>query len=141
MITKTCTCDKPLRPMAKWHSPKINEKENWTAFNLEKANELLDDAGYKWKNKNERIDSNGSPLKFNIIVVSGWSDWVRSAQVISQNLKKVGIQATVRTYDFGAWIARMQQGNFQMAVGWADKGATPYNFFKSMMFSEYVKPL
>ena len=128
-------------PMAKWHSPKINEKENWTAFNLEKANELLDDAGYKWKNKNERIDSNGSPLKFNIIVVSGWSDWVRSAQVISQNLKKVGIQATVRTYDFGAWIARMQQGNFQMAVGWADKGATPYNFFKSMMFSEYVKPL
>ena len=128
-------------PMAKWHSPKINEKENWTAFNLEKANELLDDAGYKWKNKNERIDSNGSPLKFNIIVVSGWSDWVRSAQVVSQNLKKVGIQATVRTYDFGAWIARMQQGNFQMAVGWADKGATPYNFFKSMMFSEYVKPL
>ena len=128
-------------PMAKWHSPKIKEKENWTAFNLEKANELLDDAGYKWKNKNERIDSNGSPLKFNIIVVSGWSDWVRSAQVISQNLKKVGIQATVRTYDFGAWIARMQQGNFQMAVGWADKGATPYNFFKSMMFSEYVKPL
>jgi len=128
-------------PMAKWHSPKINEKENWTAFNLEKANELLDNAGYKWKNKNERIDSNGSPLKFNIIVVSGWSDWVRSAQVISQNLKKVGIQATVRTYDFGAWIARMQQGNFQMAVGWADKGATPYNFFKSMMFSEYVKPL
>ena len=128
-------------PMAKWHSPKINEKEDWTAFNLEKANELLDDAGYKWKNKNERIDSNGSPLKFNIIVVSGWSDWVRSAQVISQNLKKVGIQATVRTYDFGAWIARMQQGNFQMAVGWADKGATPYNFFKSMMFSEYVKPL
>ncbi len=128
-------------PMAKWHSPKINEKENWTAFNLKKANELLDNAGYKWKNKNERIDSNGSPLKFNIIVVSGWSDWVRSAQVISQNLKEVGIQATVRTYDFGAWIARMQQGNFQMAVGWADKGATPYNFFKSMMFSEYVKPL
>ena len=51
-------------PMAKWHSPKINDKENWTAFNLEKANELLDNAGYKWKNKNERIDSNGSPLKF-----------------------------------------------------------------------------
>jgi len=128
-------------PMAKWYSPKINEKENWTAFNLEKANELLDDAGYKWKNKNERIGSDGSPLKFNIIVVSGWSDWVRSAQVISQNLKKVGIQANVRTYDFGAWIARMQQGNFQMAVGWADKGANPYNFFKSMMFSEYVKPI
>ena len=38
-------------PMSKWHSPEINEKENWTAFNLEKANELLDNAGYEWKNK------------------------------------------------------------------------------------------
>ena len=22
----------------------------------------------------------------------------------------------------------MQQGEFQMAIGWADKGSTPYNF-------------
>jgi len=128
-------------PMAKWHSPEINDKENWTAFNLEKANELLDNAGYKWKNEKERIDAKGSPVKFDIIVVSGWSDWVRSAQVISQNLKKIGIKSTVRTYDFGAWIVRMQQGKFQMAIGWADKGSTPYNFFKGMMFSEYVKPI
>ena len=35
----------------------------------------------------------------------------------------------------------MQQGEFQMAIGWADKGTTPYNFFKSMMFTEYVKPI
>ena len=128
-------------PMAKWHSPEINEQENWTAFNVDKANELLNDAGYKWKNKKERVNSDGSPIKFEILVVSGWSDWVRSAQVISQNLKKVGIKATVRTYDFGAWIVRMQQGEFQMAIGWADKGTTPYNFFKGMMFSEYVKPI
>ena len=114
-------------PMAKWHSPEINDKENWTAFNLEKANELLDNAGYKWKNEKERIDANGSPIKFDIIVVSGWSDWVRSAQGISQNLKKIGIKATVRTYDFGAWIVRMPR-KFQMAIGWADKGSTPYNF-------------
>ena len=38
-----------------------------------------------------------------------------SAQVISQNLKKVGIKATVRTYDFGAWMVRMQQGDFDMS--------------------------
>ncbi len=128
-------------PMAKWHSPKIKSKENWTAFNLKKANNLLDNAGFKWNDKNERIKADGSPLEFNIIVVSGWSDWVRSAQVITQNLKKVGIKTKVRTYDFGAWIARMQQGDFEMAIGWANKGATPYNFFKSMMFSKYVKPI
>ena len=82
----------------------INEKENWTAFNLEKANALLDNAGYEWKNKKGRVKKDGTPIEFDIIVVSGWSDWVRSAQVISQNLRKVGIKANVRTYDFGDWI-------------------------------------
>ena len=67
--------------------------------------------------------------------------WIRSAQVIAQNLKTVGIKATVRTYDFGAWIGRMQRGEFEMSIGWAEKGASPYNFFKGMMFSEYVKPI
>ena len=128
-------------PMSKWHSPEINLKENWTAYNVQKANELLDSAGYKWKDENQRIKADGSPLAFDIIVVSGWSDWIRSAQVISQNLKKVGIKAAVRTYDFGAWMVRMQQGDFDMSIGWADKGITPYNFFKWMMFTEYVKPV
>ena len=128
-------------PMSKWHSPEINLKENWTAYNVQKANELLDSAGYKWEDENQRIKADGSPLAFDIIVVSGWSDWIRSAQVISQNLKKVGIKSAVRTYDFGAWMVRMQQGDFDMSIGWADKGITPYNFFKWMMFTEYVKPV
>tara|TARA_B100000886_G_scaffold332768_1_gene285866 strand:+ start:3483 stop:5126 length:1644 start_codon:yes stop_codon:yes gene_type:complete len=127
--------------MAIWHSPEIMDKENWVAFNPNKANMLLDSAGFEWKNEEERVNPDGSPLEFNIIVVSGWSDWVRSAQVITQNLKEVGIKTNVRTYDFGAWIARMQKGDFEMAIGWADKGSTPYNFFKSMMFSGYVKPI
>ncbi|GIS27173.1 MAG: hypothetical protein CM15mP127_15460 [Gammaproteobacteria bacterium] len=126
--------------MAKWHSPEIKNKENWVSFDLNKANALLDNAGFEWINEGERIKPDGSVLEFDIIVVSGWSDWVRSA-VITQNLNKVGIKVNVRTYDFGAWIARMQQGNFEMAIGWADKGSTPYNLYKSMMFSGYVKPI
>jgi len=128
-------------PMAKWHSPEIINKENWTTYDTKTANKLLDDAGFTWKNKTQRTDKNGLPLEFDIIVVSGWSDWIRSAQVVSQNLKKVGIKTTVRTYDFGAWINRMQLGDFEMSIGWAEKGANPYNFFKGMMFSEYVKPI
>ena len=126
--------------MAIWHSPEIMDKENWVAFNPNKANMLLDSAGFKWKNEEERVNPDGSPLEFNIIVVSGWSDWVRSAQVITQNLKEVGIKTSVRTYDFGAWIARMQKGDFEMAIGWADKGLLHITF-KSMMFSGYVKPI
>ena len=128
-------------PMSKWHSPYINQSEDWTAYDPEKANIILNDAGFLKDEKGLRYTQNGLPLKLDIIIVSGWSDWIRSAQVVSQNLKKIGIKATVKTYDFGAWISRMQKGEFELAIGWAEKGTTPYALYKGMMSSEYLKPI
>ena len=128
-------------PMSKWHSPHIKQKEDWTIYNLKKANQLLNDAGFYQKKSGQRSNESGQALELDIIIVSGWSDWIRSAQVVSQNLKKVGIKANVKTYDFGAWISRMQKGEFQLAIGWAEKGATPFPLYKGMMSSEYLQPI
>ncbi len=100
----------------------------------------MNDAGFLKDKKGLRYTKEGLPLKLDIIIVSGWSDWIRSAQVVSQNLKEIGIKATVKTYDFGAWISRMQKGEFELAIGWAEKGTTPYALYKGMMSSEYLKP-
>ena len=128
-------------PMSKWHSPYLNQAENWTVYDPLKANILLDNAGFIKDKTGLRHTQDGSPLEFDIIIVSGWSDWIRSAQIVSQNLKKVGIKAKVKTYDFGAWISRMQKGEFDLAIGWAEKGTTPYALYKGMMSSEYLKPI
>lgn len=128
-------------PMAKWIHPDINKTENWVMHDPDRANQLLDQAGYYRNSEGVRIDHEGSVLSFDIIIVSGWSDWIRSAQIISQNLKKVGISAKVKTYDFGAWISRMQKGEFDMAIGWAEKGPTPYALYRGMMSFEYVQPI
>ena len=127
--------------MSKWHSPSIKNIDDWTIYNIEKSNRLLDEAGFLKDSNNQRYKKDGSPLEFDIIIVSGWSDWIRSAQVVSENLKKVGIKAKVKTYDFGAWISRMQKGEFEMAIGWAEKGPTPYPLYKGMMSSEYLQPV
>ena len=127
-------------PMSKWHSPNLNQAENWTIYDPEKANMLLDNAGFIKDETGQRYTQDGNPLEFDIIIVSGWSDWIRSAQVVSQNLKKVGIIAKVKTYDFGAWISRMQKGEFELAIGWAEKGTTPYALYRGMMSSEYLQP-
>ncbi|MBT6711624.1 MAG: ABC transporter substrate-binding protein, partial [Candidatus Marinimicrobia bacterium] len=99
-------------PMSKWHSPYLKQAENWTVYDPVKANMLLDNAGFIKDETGLRYTQDGHPLEFDIIIVSGWSDWIRSAQIVSQNLKKVGIKAKVKTYDFGAWISRMQKGEF-----------------------------
>ena len=126
-------------PMSKWHSPYLNQREDWTVYDPVKANMLLDNAGFIKDETGLRYTQDGNPLEFDIIIVSGWSDWIRSAQVVSQNLKNVGIIAKVKTYDFGAWISRMQKGEFELAIGWAEKGTTPYALYRGMMSSEYLQ--
>ena len=128
-------------PMSKWHSPYLNQREDWTVYDPVKANMLLDNAGFIRDETGQRYTQDGHPLEFDIIIVSGWSDWIRSAQIVSQNLKNVGITAKVKTYDFGAWISRMQKGEFELAIGWAEKGTTPYALYRGMMSSEYLQPI
>ena len=128
-------------PMSKWHSPYLTQREDWTVYDPLKANMLLNDAGFNKDGTGLRHTQDGLPLELDIIIVSGWSDWIRSAQVVSQNLKNVGIKAKVKTYDFGAWISRMQKGEFELAIGWAEKGTTPYALYRGMMSSEYLQPI
>ena len=127
-------------PMSKWRSPYLNQRENWTVYDPVKANILLDNAGFIKDETGQRYTQDGHPLEFDIIIVSGWSDWIRSAQIVSQNLKNVGVKAKVKTYDYGAWISRMQKGEFELAIGWAEKGTTPYALYRGMMSSEYLQP-
>ena len=128
-------------PMSKWHSPYLDQREDWTVYDPVKANMLLDNVGFIKDETGQRYTQDGHPLEFDIIIVSGWSDWIRSAQIVSQNLKNVGIKAKVKTYDFGAWISRMQKGEFELAIGWAEKGTTPYALYRGMMSSEYLQPI
>lgn len=76
-----------------------------------------------------------------LLVVAGWSDWVRGAQVAARNLRAVGIDATVRALDFSAWHQRVQEGRFEASLGWSFEGATPYVFYRWLMSSQTVKPV
>ena len=127
--------------LAQWHPPDIDKKENWVRYDPYRANQILDQAGYHRNSKDLREKADGSILSFDIIIVSGWSDWIRSAQIISQNLKDIGINAKVKTYDHGAWISRMQKGEFEMAIGWTEKGSTPFPLYRGMMSSKYMQPI
>lgn len=88
-----------------------------------------------------RRDASGEPLRYQILTVSGWSDWVRAAQVIARGLQEIGVDASVRTYDFGAWFERVQKGDFDLSLGWSFEGPTPFTFYRCLMGSDSVRPV
>jgi len=133
----TALCD----AFASWRDPGAVAAGDWVSFDVDRANALLDEAGYAWGEDGFRVDGEGKRLDFEILTVSGWSDWVRAAQVITRGLADVGIEASVRTGDFGSWFQRVQEGNFDMSLGWSYEGPTPYTFYRWLMASDTVEPV
>jgi peptide/nickel transport system substrate-binding protein len=66
----------------------------------------------------------------NIYVVSGWSDWVTSIQLIATELKAIGMNLTVQPLQFGDYLTNLQQGKFDMAISWTTgDGNSPYYIY------------
>ena len=67
------------------------------SYNPEKAVELIESLGFERNAEGWFINpKTGEPLSFDLYVVSGWTDWVQSAQIIEDNLKKIGIKLNVK---------------------------------------------
>jgi len=114
---------------------------NWTTQNVDEANKMLDTAGLKKGGDGMRTGADGKALSYDINVVSGWTDWVSSVQIIAQNLKAIGIAATVKPYDFSTWFDRVTKGDFDISIGWSSGGATPYNYYRDQMSERSLKPV
>ncbi len=54
------------------------------------AKAMLTAAGFTY-NGNQLVDPKGNPVSLDIHVISGWSDWVASNQIITKNLSDIGI--------------------------------------------------
>jgi peptide/nickel transport system substrate-binding protein len=124
-----------------WRNPEISARSDWAHHDVARANALLDESGYHRGADGIRRLPDGTPWRYEILTVSGWSDWVRASQVIARGLSALGIQASVRTYDFSAWFQRVQEGNFDLSLGWSFEGPTPYSFYRWLMASATVSPV
>jgi peptide/nickel transport system substrate-binding protein len=126
---------------AAWRDSGIVAEGEWVKYDVPGANALLDEAGLPRGANGVRRLPDGAPLRYEILTVSGWSDWVRASQVIARGLRDVGVDASVRTYDFSAWFQRVQKGEFDLTIGWSFEGPTPYLFYRWLMSSATAKPI
>ncbi|MEQ1954853.1 ABC transporter substrate-binding protein [Mesorhizobium sp. CN2-181] len=69
-------------------------------FNVEKAEQLLDEAGLS-------KDANGVRLSFDNMPIPYGEDYTRTAQLIQQLLKRVGIQVELKSYDVATYFRKL----------------------------------
>jgi peptide/nickel transport system substrate-binding protein len=116
-----------------WKSADAVAAGTWTNYDVAKANAMLDAAGLKKGADGIRLDKSGKPMKYELIVVSGWTDWVSACQIIAQNMKDLGIDISVQTPEYNAYIDQLGKGHHQWAIGSATGGPTPFNFYRGQM--------
>ncbi|MBN9390963.1 MAG: ABC transporter substrate-binding protein [Chloroflexi bacterium] len=113
---------------------------DWTNYNVAKANQLLDAAGLKKGSNGMRTLPDGTPLKFTLSTVNGFTDWIAASQIIVQNLKAVGIDVSVTQTDAAAWIGLRQKGQFDMTISLMN-GSNPYIIYRNAMSNTLLKPV
>ena len=112
---------------ANWHDAEAG-RATWMRFDRDAAARSLAETGCRH-------------LEVDIEVVTGWSDWVRAAQLVARDLQAIGVDAHVRAYDFGAWMSRLQEGSFALSIGYSLDGPTPFQFYRWAMSSKTVQAI
>lgn len=84
-------------------------------FDLTEAGKILDAAGFVDKDGDKfRDNPDGTPIAFEIISPAGWSDWNAGAQIVAENLQKLGINATNAPKELGVVTEAWGTGEFDM---------------------------
>lgn len=93
-----------------WNDPAIKPG----AFDLAKANQLLDQAGYKMGSGNVRM-ANGHPMSYTVImssdIASGYGN--RTFQIVQADFAKIGVQLTLKVLDPSAAYNAITANNYK----------------------------
>ena len=110
-------------------------------YNPTAAKNMLTAAGFTYKS-GKLYDPKGNPVQLNIHVISGWSDWVASNQIITKNLRDIGIDSNVALEpDWNSWYPNASATKFPTLLWQNGSQASPYGFFfANMSNNAYTAP-
>jgi peptide/nickel transport system substrate-binding protein len=104
------------------------------------AKSILTAAGFTYKGS-QLIDPKGNPVNLDIHVISGWSDWVASNQIITKNLRDIGINSNVKLEpDWNSWYPNASATKFPTLLWQNASQGSPYGFFFSNLSANAYTP-
>lgn len=109
-------CTGPFPPESWAYNPNVKDYE----YNPEKAIKLLNEAGWIM-GEDELLKKNGEPFKFTVLVNQGNEARLKTAQIIKENLKKIGIDMSIKVLEWQALLHEfIDKKRFEAVImGWA----------------------
>ncbi|MFW6229551.1 MAG: ABC transporter substrate-binding protein [Halanaerobium sp.] len=106
--------------------------EHGFEYDPAKAEELLDEAGYVDEDGDGwREMPNGDDLELEIMVPSGWTDWMESVRVIASNAEEIGVNISPSFPDSSLFDNKRFNRDFDMMIGnfQTTLSSTPFDYW------------
>ncbi|TQD27643.1 ABC transporter substrate-binding protein [Methanolobus vulcani] len=101
-----------VAPYSKWYNPNVMQY----AYDPEKANQMLDEAGYQERDKDGiRLDAEGNRLEFQLLHSSDQQSQ-RLAELVQTYLEDIGIGIVLKSGDMQTVEGLVSEGNFDLAI-------------------------
>ncbi len=116
---------------SEWLDPTLTAlASELNTYDPQKAQELLSSIGFKMNSNGQLVGPDGNVLPtYEINIPNGWTDYITQADIISQNLKKIGLNANVHIESLGAYDPSNSKGYYDMTIANLVVGPNPYYFY------------
>jgi peptide/nickel transport system substrate-binding protein len=123
----------PLPTFQAWVGPVANLTNSATG-SAAAAEQVLTKAGYT-KGSNGFFQKNGQTVALTIVDPAAYTDYAQVDELVAQQLKAAGIDATFQGLSVDAWNTDVADGDFQLTSHWSNGGLTPYNMYDGWLDS------
>ncbi|MBI4684830.1 MAG: peptide-binding protein [Nitrospirae bacterium] len=109
-------CTGPFPPESWAYNPDVKD----LGYDTEKAIKLLGEAGWK-KGQSGFLEKDGKPFAFTVLVNQGNEARLKTAQIIKEGLKKVGVEMNIKVLEWQALLHEfIDKKRFEAIImGWA----------------------
>jgi peptide/nickel transport system substrate-binding protein len=98
------------------------------------AKSVLKSAGYTL-GSNGFFSKDGKTVALSITDPTAYTDYAQDDQLVAQELKAAGIDATFDGQSVNAWNSDVASGDFDLTMHWSNGGLTPYNMYNGWLNS------
>lgn len=99
------------------------------------AIKMLANAGYHLNAQHQMVNKAGQQLTITMNVPAGWPDFILDEQIMTQEFKAIGINASSQQLAFNTYYANLANGSYTMDMWFTGFGPTPYYTWEPVLDS------